>query len=446
MRLSVGTRWTLRYSLAMLATVVVFAMIVFDRVEQRFQQNAELLLDLQVTEVRAALERHLDEPQALDGWLDQKLAGVGESLSLGVALLDASGVPMLERGIFEAYPFALSPEIALAVQEEGFHASPLGERYDHFVTTAPFRDGVLVVAISGRHFLRRTHRIARLFQIAVPTMLVLTLGFGWWLTRRSLEPISEITETAQRITGSHMEEWIPTVGTRDELDRLAETLNSMLARVRGGMERSREFQTRLARELRAPLLGLQREIAALAQDEKLSDFGRLRLERALEEAEALAEAVHAMLRLAWSDSGRAAASLPVPLATLVEGAAHNVAPAAERRQVALTLGPLVSGTVRGDPFWLHQLFDSVLEAAVASLPGGGTVSVWSGASETEGRCLVSMRARPGSPGGVVTKGDPGISSSARLALAREIARAHGGQLMAEATEAGDLDYRLDLPA
>ena len=58
MRLSVGTRWTLRYSLAMLVTVVILALLVYDRVERRIQQDAELLLDLQVQEVVAALGRY----------------------------------------------------------------------------------------------------------------------------------------------------------------------------------------------------------------------------------------------------------------------------------------------------------------------------------------------------------------------------------------------------
>ena len=65
---------------------------------------------------------------------------------------------------------------------------------------------------------------------------------------------------------------------------LAETLTGMMARIRDGVERSREFQTRLARELRSPLLGLQREIAKLAEHEDLSSPGRQRLQRALEES------------------------------------------------------------------------------------------------------------------------------------------------------------------
>jgi signal transduction histidine kinase len=447
MRLSVGTRWTLRYSLAMLATVIVLAVMVFDRVERRFQQDAKLLLELQVNEVVAALDRHADDPAAFDTWLDEKLVGVGPRLGLGVALYDAEGELRAAKGVLRIHPLPVTPEIAAVVEEEGFYPADLGRTYRHFVTAVPLRDGLLEVAIYGRPFTRRTDHIGRVFQIAIPSMLVLTLGCGWWLTRRSLAPISDITSTAQRITGSHLEEWIPTGGTGDELDRLAETLNGMMARIRHGVERSREFQTRLARELRTPLLGLQREIAALTEDEDLSNFARRRLERALEEAEVLAEAVHAMLRLAWSEGGLASsAAVAVPLGALVESAANNVGPAAERRHVALTIGPLVTDSVSGDPFWLHQLFDSALEAAVATLPEGGTVSVWADPPETPGRCRLRLRARASTDDVTVGKGELGPSATARLALAREIARAHGGSLAAEESDAGDVEYLLELPS
>jgi len=278
-------------------------------------------------------------------------------------------------------------------------------------------------------------------------VLVLTLGFGWWLTRRSLAPIAEITESARRITGSHLEEWIPTAGTGDELDRLAETLNEMMARIRDGMERSREFQTRLARELRAPLLALQREIAALAAEEGISPYGRRRMQRALGDAEALAEAVHALLRLAWSEAGRApAASVAVPLGALVGEAASNVAPAAERRNVMLSVGPVEELSVAGDPFWLHQLFDSVTEAAVATAPSGGMVSIRAGLEGKVSVLALRSGARPEAPVGGREKGERGVASAARLALAREIARAHGGSLESDPVAEGETLYQLRLPA
>ncbi len=444
MRLSVGTRWTLRYSLAMLVTVVILALLVYDRVERRIQQDAELLLDFQVHEVVAALGRHGGDRARFEEWLDEKTEVGDRMVDLGVALFDEQDRPVLAKGVLAQVRAPLHP---LREVRDGFYEVELGRSYPHYVASIPMQGGTLQVAIYSRPFARRAGHIGRVFQIAIPAVLILTLGFGWWLTRRSLAPIAEITESARRITGAHLEEWIPTAGTGDELDRLAETLNEMMARIRDGMERSREFQTRLARELRAPLLALQREIAALADEEGISAFGRRRMHRALDDAEALAEAVHALLRLAWSEAGRApAASVPVPLAALVRDAASNVAPAAERRGVMLSVGPVEELSVSGDPFWLHQLFASVTEAAVASAPGGGMVAVR--AERDGGAGVVSLRsgARPDPSGGPHEKGEPGVASAARLALAREIARAHGGSLESEPVAEGETLYRLRLPA
>jgi signal transduction histidine kinase len=141
-----------------------------------------------------------------------------------------------------------------------------------------------------------------------------------------------------------------------------------------------------------------------------------------------------------------AASIPVPLGALVRDAASNVAPAAERRGVMLSVGPVEELSVSGDPFWLHQLFASVTEAAVASAPSGGMVAVR--AERDGGAGVVSLRsgARPDASGGPHEKGEPGVASAARLALAREIARAHGGSLESEPVAEGETLYRLRLPA
>jgi signal transduction histidine kinase len=128
-----------------------------------------------------------------------------------------------------------------------------------------------------------------------------------------------------------------------------------------------------------------------------------------------------------------------------------VALSAERREVALSVGPLVETSVAGDPFWLHQLFDAVLEAAVASAPRGGDVAVWAEKLEDPATCVVTLRARPAPPEsisrGEAEKPEPlGAAVSARLSLAREVARAHGGELRSEPREPGEVEHQLRLPA
>jgi signal transduction histidine kinase len=447
MRLSVGTRWTLRYSAATLVLICILAVMVYDRVERRILQDAKLLLDLQVQEVMVSLERYGSDDVAFASWLERKVDAGGRLVDLGVALFDPDGHRIAAVGALEGSPIPVSRPVGW--DPDDFVEAALGRSYPHYVATVQVGGRLLQVAIYGRPFERRASHILKVFQIAVPAVVFLTLLVGWWLSRSSLRPIAEITRSAQRITGSHLEELIPTSGTGDELDRLSETLNEMMARVRVGMERSREFQSRLARELRSPLLALQREIAGISNDEGLSNAGRDRMQRALEDAEALAEAVHALLRLSWSEGGRSTgASVQVPLASLVRAATTNVAPAAERRGVMLSMGPLVEVSVSGDPFWLHQLFDSMAEAAVAAAPNAGAVAVFAEKLSEEGVCLITVRAAERPDGGTdrESKSEPSaITAAARLALAREIARAHGGQLETLAPSETETEYRLRLP-
>jgi signal transduction histidine kinase len=157
-----------------------------------------------------------------------------------------------------------------------------------------------------------------------------------------------------------------------------------------------------------------------------------------------------MLRLAWSEAGRApGASVEVPLTVLVEGAAANVGPAAERRGVALRLGPLEKLSVSGDPFWLHELLDGVMDAAMTNAPPGGIVSV-SAVKLADSAAIRVSHAESEEPRTVPTPPEAAadahrLTARARLTLAREIARAHGGQLEEERRSDTEAEYRLSLP-
>src|SRR3954470_14412647 len=88
--------------------------------------------------------------------------------------------------------------------------------------------------------------------ITVGGLAFLSIGVGWWLTGRALRPLHRITETARRLSMSNLHERIGPVGTGDELSDLADTFDTMLARLEVAVDNQRRFIANAAHELRTP--------------------------------------------------------------------------------------------------------------------------------------------------------------------------------------------------
>src|SRR5690606_27148288 len=179
----------------------------------------------------------------------------------------------------------------------------LGRNYKFLALARRGEQGTVQVLVYSRLFARSAARVRDAFVGALPVLLLLTAGLGWWLSRGSLRPIADMTRAARRITANQLDETIPRTGSGDELDQLAATLNDMIARVREGMERVKRFSVDAAHQLRTPLTAIQNEIeVTLAKDRSEREY-RVVLEDMLVQVATLSETVDGMLRLAQSEGG-----------------------------------------------------------------------------------------------------------------------------------------------
>jgi len=91
-----------------------------------------------------------------------------------------------------------------------------------------------------------------IFQAGLPAVVLGLLG-GWWLTRRSLLPVSKLTDAIKKIHEHNLREPLPRANNGDELDQLAKVFNEMLARLDDSFNRIREFTLHASHELKTPL-------------------------------------------------------------------------------------------------------------------------------------------------------------------------------------------------
>jgi two-component system heavy metal sensor histidine kinase CusS len=286
-------------------------------------------------------------------------------------------------------------------------------------------------------------------------LLLLTAGLGTWLARGSLRPIKEINLTARRITGTHLDETIPTTGNRDELDELAHTLNDMIASIRTSVSRMQRFSANAAHELRTPLNAMRSRIDVTLEKEREPEEYRRILGEMGAEVESLSSSVHAMLRLAQSEAGlQPEQRVPVELSSLLEEVVEFFQPLAADAGVKLSIQPADPVTVPGDPSWLHQLFANLLHNAVKYTPVGGRIEI--AIEPEEGRVGVVVRdtgvgIEPEQASSVfepfhrvgAQREASGVGLG--LPLAREIARAHGGEIVLESEPGSGSTFTVRLP-
>jgi signal transduction histidine kinase len=234
-----------------------------------------------------------------------------------------------------------------------------------------------------------------LFQVGLPAVL-LGLAGGWWLTRRALAPVAELTEAIKKIHERNLREPLPRTGNGDELDRLTEVFNGTLARLDDSFNRTREFTLHASHELKTPLTVLCGETETALLDESLSAAERERAASLLDELRRLARIVDGLTLLAKADAGQVALKLePVRLDELVRDDFADAQILAEPHGIQVELAAREEITVRGDRHRLRQLLLNLADNAVKY-------------NQPEGRVTMALRRVGDSAEFAITNTGPGI--------------------------------------
>lgn len=278
--------------------------------------------------------------------------------------------------------------------------------------------------------------------IALVAVAVAGTSLAWLVAGRTLRPLQHITATARRIAERNLHERIGLTGPRDELRRLADTFDGMLARLDAAFAAQRRFAANASHELRTPL-AINRTLIEVALSRPHPSAEVRQLGETMLAVNARHEAlIDGLLLLARSDQ-EITDPVPVDLTEIVTRLVRVARPDAAAAGVELTLTARAAPT-SGDPVLLERLVQNLLQNAVTYNVSPGSVEVTCG----PGRLVVTNTGPPIAGYEVDRLFEPfqrltDRVGSARgtglgLSIVRTVARAHGGDVTAEPGPAGGL--------
>jgi heavy metal sensor kinase len=291
-----------------------------------------------------------------------------------------------------------------------------------------------------------------------PLVLILASGGGYWLSRRALAPVDQITRAAQDINSNNLAKRLDVPQSGDELQRLSQTLNSMLERLEASFNRITQFTADASHELRTPLALMRTTTeVSLRTSQSVSDYREAQQE-VLAELEKTSSLVEKLMLLARADAGvETLQHTPVNLGECLHDACKDGKILADAKQ--LTFMEAIESSelfVEGDSQALHRLFLILIDNAVKYTPTGGSITV--GLMRSDNSALAEFR-------------DTGIGISANdlpniferfyradktrsrefggvglgLSIARWVTEAHKGSIEVQSTAGTGSVFRIRLP-
>jgi len=236
-----------------------------------------------------------------------------------------------------------------------------------------------VYALSGSSVDRvhetQSHILRILLWLFAGSLLLAVLG-GILVSRSFLRRTDAMARACRAIMDGDLRARIPVRGTRDELDRLAGTINEMLDRIAALMENIGQVTNDIAHDLRTPVTHLRQRLErAKTECIDSADYEHA-LDAAIEKTDEILTLFAALLRIVQIEGGsRRAAFAPVELNPLLHHMRDLFAPVAEAASHHLRIDAESRAAIRGDRALLVQLFSNLIENAIIHTPQGTRIAI-----------------------------------------------------------------------
>lgn len=390
---SIGARLTVWYLLILALGFAIFAggLWVAIRVSARDAVDAELRDRLRGLEkfVSAQVTSQPNE-DLRDELREHSVLGPGGDL---IQVADERGEWVYRSAVLErsGIPILRPDQITLKVYE------------DKTVQSKPVRFATERIVVAGHAYsiqvaspmsavFETLNRLGQTLWLLVPLLLGAAGAGGYWISRCALAPVDAITKAAESISISNLSNRLSVPPTGDELERLSETMNRMLARLQSSVERMTQFTADASHELRAPVAVIRTTAELAARGDRSMTDLQEDMRHIQAEAERTTGLIESLLLLARADgSSDGLLQLePTDLAACARHAVEQVRQTAGARDMTIRFDeppePLI---VNADAQVLRRMLYNLLDNGVKYNRPAGTVEVTFGQDGSDAICTVS---------------------------------------------------------
>jgi signal transduction histidine kinase len=211
--------------------------------------------------------------------------------------------------------------------------------------------------------------------VSLPAILLGLLG-GWWIVRKTLAPVTALTEAVERKHDRNLSERLPSTGNGDELDRLTQVFNAMTSRLDGSFQRIREFTLHASHELKTPLTVMRGELETALREDNLTVQQKELFLSQVDEIERLAKIVDGLTLLTKADTGQIKLDCEsVQLDELVRESFADAKILGQPQGIQVNLSECENTVVSGDRDRLRQLLLNLTDNAIKYNERGGKVNI-----------------------------------------------------------------------
>ncbi|BAY63750.1 integral membrane sensor signal transduction histidine kinase [Calothrix brevissima NIES-22] len=314
----------------------------------------------------------------------------------------------------------------------------------------------VAIAVSLQAVNQEMASISNIFLVSIPIALLLVAVGAWLISGGALRPIAQLTGVIQQVTVKGLDQRIP-IGTTDvEFVELIQVFNQMLSRLERSFTQASRFSADAAHELKTPLTILQGELERTLQQVDPGSEVQQRLSNLLDEVRRLSGIMRKLLLLSLADAGQMSLYLVgVDMSELLIEMLEDVELLAPHLTVK---NHIPSGLkVQGDRDLLMQVLQNLLSNAIKyNVADDGWIEIFAQKQQNQLHITIANASKDIAMSDRdrlfdrFYRGDPARTRQVEgiglgLSLAREIARAHHGDLTVNSTSPGQTAFTLTLP-
>lgn len=316
-------------------------------------------------------------------------------------------------------------------------------------------DLILQIGVSLEKSAYFIEAFRKIFTISMIVVLLIAAGVGWFLAKRALVGVEEVTRAAVQISEGTLDLRVPIKARGHEIENLAQTFNQMLDRIQALISEIREITDNIAHDIKSPITRM-RGIAELTLNTSTADNNSKALASSfVEDCDRLLHQIDTMLDISETEAGATKLNLKkANIAAVIQDAIELFEPAAEEKRLTVSLKTPKNCYARVDIQSLQRMVANLLDNAFKYTPSGGTITIAVKNSESKVDIVIRDTGIGISQDDLphifkrlyrcdTSRSQPGFGLGLSLALA--IAKSHGGGITAESSPGKGSTFTITLP-